>query len=80
MSKTPKKIMKEMALIYEKAWNDVVSGLPPWKQRVITENFEVIDGHHVYKDRIDQRVAKEATKEARIRAEEIIDIKFSGKY
>ncbi len=69
-----------MALIYEKAWNDVVKGLPQWKQNIIIENFVVIDGHHVYSNRIDQRIVKEATKEARIRAEEIIDIKFSGKF
>lgn len=80
MKQTPKKYIKEMALVYEKAWNDVVNGLPKWKQNIIINNFNIIDGHHVYEGKMDTRIANEAAKEARKRADEIIEIKFSGKY
>lgn len=78
--KVPKKYQKEMALIYEKAWNDVVDELPDWKQKIIINNFEVISGKHIYHDKWESRLAHDAAKEARIRADGIIDIKFSGKY
>ena len=80
MSKTPKKQLKEMAQIYEKCWNEVVSGMAPWRRKVITENFEIIDGHHVYPNRKDQEVAAAAAHEASKNAEAIIYETFSGKY
>jgi len=80
MSKTPKKIQKEMALIYEKAWNDIVAGLSDYKRKVVIEGFDVVDGHHVYHSRPHREIAAAVVKEARVRADEMIDIKFSGKY
>ena len=80
MSKTPKKIQKEMALIYEKTWNDLVASLSPYKRRIIIEKFDVVDGHHVYHCRTDREIAASVTKEARMRADAIIDAKFSGKF
>lgn len=81
MKKTPKRILKEMALVYEKSWNDVVSNLPNWKRQVITGHLEVDDdGHHIYASRRDQDIAKEATKQARINADQIIEAMYSGKY
>jgi len=80
MSKTPKKQLKEMAQIYEKCWNEVVSGMAPWRRKVITENFEIIDGHHVYPNRKDQEVAAAAAHQASKNAEAIIYETYSGKY
>ena len=80
MSKTPKKQLKEMAQIYEKCWNEVVSGMAPWRRKVITENFEIIDGHHVYPNRKDQEIAAAAAHEASKNAEAIIYETYSGKY
>ena len=69
-----------MAQIYEKCWNEVVSGMAPWRRKVITENFEIIDGHHVYPNRKDQEVAAAAAHEASKNAEAIIYETYSGKY
>tara|TARA_Y100000592_G_scaffold30878_1_gene49250 strand:- start:1242 stop:1484 length:243 start_codon:yes stop_codon:yes gene_type:complete len=80
MSKTPKRQLKEMAQIYEKCWNEVVSGMAPWRRKVITENFEIIDGHHVYPNRKDQEIAAAAAHEASKNAEAIIYETYSGKY
>ena len=80
MSKTPKRQLKEMAQIYEKCWNEVVSGMAPWRQKVITENFEIVDGHHVYPNRKDQEIAAAAAHQASKNAEAIIYETFSGKY
>lgn len=80
MSKTSKKELKQMAQIYEKCWNEVVSGMAPWKQKVITENFEIIDGHHVYPNRKDQELADWAAHEASKKADRIIYDAFTGKY
>ena len=80
MSKTPKRQLKEMAQIYEKCWNEVVSGMAPWRRKVITENFEIIDGHHVYPNRKDQEIAAAAAHQASKNAEAIIYETFSGKY
>ena len=80
MSKTPKKELKQMAQIYEKCWNEVVSGMAPWRRKVITENFEIIDGHHVYPNRKDQEIAAAAAHEASKNAEAIIYETYSGKY
>lgn len=77
---TPKKQLKQMALIYEKCWNEVVEGLPKWKQTIITDNFEVIDGHHVYESRRDQEIAQDAAHEASKRADAIIYELYTGKY
>tara|TARA_Y100000004_G_scaffold12722_1_gene13611 strand:+ start:643 stop:885 length:243 start_codon:yes stop_codon:yes gene_type:complete len=80
MSKTPKKQLKEMAQVYEKCWNEVVSGMAPWRRKVITENFEIIDGHHVYPNRKDQEIAAAAAHQASKNAEAIIYEMYSGKY
>jgi len=80
MSKTPKRQLKEMAQIYEKCWNEVVSGMAPWRRKVITENFEIIDGHHVYPNRKDQEIAAAAAHQASKNAEAIIYETYSGKY
>ena len=80
MSKTPKRQLKEMAQIYEKCWNEVVSGMAPWRRKVITENFEIIDGHHVYPNRKDQEIASAAAHQASKNAEAIIYDTYSGKY
>ena len=80
MSKTPKKQLKEMAQVYEKCWNDVVSNMAPWRRKVITENFEIIDGHHVYPNRKDQEIAAAAAHQASKNAEAIIYEMYSGKY
>jgi|TARA_Y100000310_G_scaffold341595_1_gene441246 hypothetical protein len=72
--------IKEMALIYEKAWNDVVEEQPPWKKSIIINNFEVISGRHIYHSKADQRMMVDIIKEARERAEDIIEAKWSGKY
>ena len=69
-----------MAQIYEKCWNEVVSGMAPWRQKVITENFEIVDGHHVYPNRKDQEIAAAAAHQASKNAEAIIYETFSGKY
>ena len=81
MRKTPKKIIKEMAMVYEKSWNEVVTNMPSWKRDIITGHLEVDDnGHHIYACRRDQEIAHQATKQARMNAEEIIHEMYSGKY
>ena len=81
MKKTPKRIVKEMALVYEKSWNEVVAAYPDWKRKIITGHLEVDEeGNHVYANRRDQDIAKEACKVARINAEEIINEMYTGKY
>ena len=77
---TGKAPIKEMALIYEKAWNEVVEEQPPWKKSIIINNFEVISGRHIYHSKADQRMMKDIVYEARVRAEDIIEAKWSGKY
>ena len=80
MSKTPKKELKQMAQIYEKCWNDVVSNMAPWRRKIITENFEIIDGRHVYPNRKDHEIADAAAHEASKKADRIIYDTFTGKY
>jgi surfactin synthase thioesterase subunit len=80
MSKTPKKTQQQIALVYEKCWNEVVSQMAPWRRKVITENFEVIDGHHVYPNRKDQEIAAAAAHQASKDADAIIYEMFTGKY
>ena len=78
--KIPKKHLKEMALIYEKCWNDVVREMPNWKKKVIIEEFNVIDGHHIYESRRGGEMATEAAHEASKRAYSIIYELYTGKY
>ena len=78
--KTPKKELKRIALVYEKCWNEVVSGMAPWRRKVITENFEVVDGRHVYPNRKDQDIPDAAAHQAAKDAEAIIYEMYSGKY
>ena len=78
--KTPKKELKRIALVYEKCWNEVVSGMAPWRRKVITENFEVVDGRHVYPNRKDQDIADAAAHQAAKDAEAISYEMYSGKY
>ncbi len=61
---------KYWARRYELAWNKVVQDLPDWKRKVIVENFEVISGHHIYHDRMDNRIVEESCREARRLAEQ----------
>ena len=69
------------AQIYEKAWNDYVAQLPDWKKNIIINNFNVIDGHHVYENRTDNRIAKEVAHEVSMIAEEQIQALLpTGKY
>ncbi len=58
-----------MAAKYEKAWNEVVMEQPPWKKKIIIENFEVISGRHIYHDASDQRMMDDVLKEVVRRAE-----------
>ena len=48
--------------------------------KIITENFEIIDGHHVYPNRKDQEIADAAAHEASKKADRIIYDTFTGKY
>ena len=75
-----KKIQKELARIYEKTWNDVVAEKPPWVKSIIINNFDVVSGHHIYHSKADQRLMKDVVQQVVERAEDIIDIKFSGKH
>ena len=61
---------KYWARRYELAWNKVVQDLPDFKKRVIIEEIEIVSGHHHYKNKMDQRIANEVAKEARILAEQ----------
>lgn len=81
MSKTPRNTKKKIALVYEKCWNEVVSKMAPWKQKVITENFEVDEsGRHVYANRKDAEIAAQAAHQASKDADAIIYEMFTGKY
>ena len=57
-----------------------MSGMAPWRRKVITENFEVVDGRHVYPNRKDQDIADAAAHQAAKDAEAIIYEMYSGKY
>ncbi len=48
---------KQMAKLYEKAWNKVVDESSDWRKKVIINNFP-------YDDPADKRVADDVTKEA----------------
>tara|TARA_B100000676_G_C18086923_1_gene855852 strand:- start:4976 stop:5185 length:210 start_codon:yes stop_codon:yes gene_type:complete len=48
---------KNMARLYEKAWNQVVNKLPQFKKDIIINNFP-------YENRSDKRIADDVTKEA----------------
>ncbi len=58
-----------MAARYEQAWNEVVEEQPPWKKKIIIENFDVVSGRHVYDNESDQRMMDDVVKEAVRRAE-----------
>lgn len=68
-----KKKLSSEALIYEKAWNDYVTSLSPFKKNVVINNFEVIDGEHVYKCDADKRLIDEVAREVAEIAEEQIE-------
>ena len=53
---------KRMAKLYEKAWNEVVDKQPPWKKKIIIENFP-------YDDPSDKRISDEIIKETTLLAE-----------
>ncbi len=69
-----------MALVYEKCWNENVSGLAPWKRKIITDNFEIVDGHMTYPNRRDRDIANEAAHQAAKDADAIIHEMYTGKY
>ena len=48
---------KRMAQLYEKAWNEVVSGLNDYKKNIIINNFP-------YDNRVDMDVSREVVQEA----------------
>jgi len=66
---------KRMAQLYEKAWNEVVSGLNDWKKNIIINNFP-------YEDRCDRDVSNEVAREASRLAErwEKEETQLSGKF
>ena len=59
-----KSMKRNMAIRYEAAWNEVVSGLSNWKKEIIINNFEIIDGKHIYHSKDDQRIINEVAHEA----------------
>ena len=61
---------KYWARRYELAWNKVVQDLPDWKKKIIIDELEIVCGHHVYKSKMDARIATDAAKEARRLAEQ----------
>ena len=61
---------KYWATRYELAWNKVVQDLPDWKKKIIIDELEIVSGHHVYKSKMDARIATDAAKEARRLAEQ----------
>jgi len=58
-----------MAAKYERAYNEVVSEQPEWKQKIIIENFEMVSGHMVYPCRRDQEMVHDVMKQVISRAE-----------
>ena len=48
---------KRMEQLYEKAWNETVSGLNPWKKNIIINNFP-------YEHRCDKDVSDEVARAA----------------
>ena len=63
---------KEMARLYEKAWNQVVEKLPKWKKDLIVQYQD--------EDRDFDRISKEVVKEAIKLAESLeYDLQLSGK-
>ena len=61
---------KYWARRYELAWNKVVQDLPDWKRKIIVDELEIVSGHHVYKSKMDARIAHDAAREARRLAEQ----------
>ena len=62
-----------MAAKYERAYNEVVSEQPKWKQKVIIENFDMVSGQMVYPCRRDQEMVHEVMRQVIIRAENKYD-------
>ena len=60
---------KRMTKLYEKHWNNIVEEMAPWKKELIINNFDVIDGHHVYRDKQTQDIANYVAHECAKRAE-----------
>ena len=58
-----------MAGKYERAYNEVVAEQPPWKKKVIINNFEMVSGQMVYGCRRDQEMVHEVMKQVILRAE-----------
>jgi len=58
-----------MAAKYERAYNEVVAEQPPWKKKVIINNFEMVSGQMVYGCRRDQEMVHEVMKQVILRAE-----------
>ena len=48
---------ERLAKLYEKAWNQTVSGLNDWKKNIIINNFP-------YEDRHDRAVSNEVARDA----------------
>ena len=51
-----KEMSERMAKLYEKAWNETVSGLNDWKKNIIINNFP-------YEHRCDKDVSDEVSRE-----------------
>ena len=66
---------KRMAQLYEKAWNEVVSGLSDYKKSIIINNFP-------YESRVDKDVSDDVAREASRLAEkwEKEETQLSGKF
>ena len=66
---------KEMARLYEKAWNKIVNELPGWKKEIIINNFPYEDDGH-------RRIADDIANQAVNLAEEweAKEQQLSGKY
>ena len=58
-----------MAAKYERAYNEVVSALPPMQQKRIINNFEMVSGHMIYSNRADRDMVHEVMKEVILKAE-----------
>ena len=54
---------KQMAKLYEKAWNQTVEGLSDWQKNIIINNFP-------YDDPSDKRVSNEVAHQAALLAEQ----------
>ena len=60
---------KRMTKLYEKHWNNIVEEMAPWKKELIINNFDVLDGLHVFRDKKSQDIANYVAHECAKRAE-----------